>query len=212
MDKDSSDFMIEEYDKIATAYFGLQIQLTEWFKTYITLVGLPLTILAAVYGSLQLPLPSLDSLPDLVSVLLIVVGILGFFVTLTIINMRMEMLLYARTINGVRRYFAEMDLNKKDNEPSKKLHEFLILPTSDKYPLFFEKYRAVFWQVIIIGLLDGCLWIVSIKSLLPLSWFWSVIIGLVFGFLHYWSYWKFANSREKEWKTTFESNLGEIHL
>lgn len=212
MNNDSTDFMITEYDKIASAYFGLQVQLTEWFKTYVTLVGLPLTILAAIYGSLKSPLPPLGEMPDLVSVLLIIVGILGFFVTFTIINMRMEMILYARTINGVRRYFADFDLQEKNKAILKKLHEYLILPTSDRYPPFFEKFRSVFWQVIIIGLLDGCLWIVSVKSLLNINWIWSGVISFIFASLHFGSYWVFARARENEWKISFETNLGEIHI
>jgi len=35
MNKDATDFMLEEYDHIATAFFSLQTQLTEWFKAYL---------------------------------------------------------------------------------------------------------------------------------------------------------------------------------
>ncbi len=41
MNKDASDFMLEEYTQIASAYFGLRDQINEWFKSYITLIGLP---------------------------------------------------------------------------------------------------------------------------------------------------------------------------
>jgi len=66
MIKDASDFMIQEYDRISTAYFGLRDQVNEWFKIYVTLIGLPLTVLAAITkigaGSANIDLTNLPKL------------------------------------------------------------------------------------------------------------------------------------------------------
>jgi hypothetical protein len=100
MNKDSTDFILEEYGHIDTTFFSLQTQLTEWFKAYLTLVGLPLATLTAIFkissNSASTQLPTLGELPDIVSGLLFVVCFLGLLVTLSIVNMRMEMILYAR--------------------------------------------------------------------------------------------------------------------
>jgi hypothetical protein len=204
MNKDSTDFMLTEYDRISTAYFGLRDQVNEWFKAYLTLVGLPLTVLAAVLkiasGNISI---SLTNLPDIVSALLILVSFLGFFVTLTIISMRMEMILYARTINGVRRYFANAD---------NKMIDFLILPTSDAVPPFYESWRAMFWQVLVIGIMDGIIMIIAVLSLLGIGWLGSLLIGLVFIIAHWLVYRVMASIKEKGWRTHFPTNLNSSQL
>ena len=96
MSKDATDFMIEEYDRISDAFFGLRDQVNEWFKSYLTLVGLPLTVLVAVIKLSESELTvSIEALPDLVSGLLVLVAGLGCFMVLSIVAMRLEMIWYA---------------------------------------------------------------------------------------------------------------------
>jgi hypothetical protein len=115
MNTESKEFMITEYDKISSAYFGLRDQVNEWFKSYLTLIGFPLTVLAAVlkFGGGTVS-SSLTDLPDIVAALLFLVSLLGMFVTFSIISMRMEMILYARTINRVRGFFSKSDSRMKN--------------------------------------------------------------------------------------------------
>ena len=191
MNPDSKDFMTTEYDKISSAYFGLRDQVNEWFKAYLTLVGFPLTVLAAVLNIGEGILPvTLSSLPDFVSGLLILVSFLGFFVTLSIISMRMEMILYARSINRVRGFFADADT---------KLLPFLVLPTSDDKPPFYETWRAMFWQVLMIGFMDGIILIIGVLNLFSLKAWISTIIGVAFVAMHWFVYRWMASRREKEW-------------
>jgi len=199
MNKDSSDFMLVEYEKIASAYFGLRDQSNEWFKAYLALIGLPLTVLAAVLklgdGNLS---DTLGDLPQLVAALLVLVSFLGFFVTLSVISMRMEMILYARTINLVRRYFGDQD---------EKLRKFFILPTSDVLPPFYEAWRAMFWQVIMLGFLDSIILTVGIQSLSTCGWAISIFIGVLFLLLHWFVYYLSALKREKGWTRHFSEDL-----
>ncbi len=200
MNKDSTDFMITEYDRISNAYFGLRDQVNEWFKAYLTLIGLPLTILAVVMkiGENDSNI-TISSLPDVVSYLLILVSILGLFVTLSIVSMRMEMILYARTINCVRRFFATEE---------SKLVPFLVLPTSDTKPPFYESCRAMFWQVLMIGFIDGIIITVGIYNLIKLSWYVSIVIGILFLIFHWFMYWLFALIRARQWgKKHFDDDL-----
>ena len=209
MNKDASDFMIQEYDQIASAYFGLRDQVNDWFKSYLSLIGLPLTVLAAVFRlSGQELTASIGQLPDVVSVLLVLIALLGLFVVLNIVSMRMEMILYARTINGVRRYFGEMDMRTGKAHGRGELSEFLILPTSDAVPPFFESWRAMFWQVVTIGCIDGLVLGVAIHSLARIYWFWCAIAGAVYGLLHLAVYGLMAQKREKGWTVRFPESLG----
>lgn len=200
MNKDSTDFMLTEYERISTAYFGLRDQVNEWFKAYLTLVGFPLTVLAAVMklGNGADFSTDLNNLPPIVAGLLTLVAFLGFFVCLSIISMRLEMILYARTINGIRRYFGHQD---------NVLREFLILPTSDSVPPFYESWRAMFWQVLLIGFLDGVIFAIGIKSLAGLGWITSALFGLGVVLVHWGMYRWTAWRRESEWKIHFKDNL-----
>lgn len=213
MPNDSTDFMIEEYEQIASAYFGLQDRVNEWFRLYITLVGLPLTVLAATIGSDIFSDGSADSvsiasLPEVVSGLLILVAMLGVLVTLTIVNTRIEMILYARTINLIRRYFAELERSKSstDEKDDIRLADYLILPTTDTLPPFFEPWRAIFWQVLLVGFLDGILLGVAANSLF-LSLIWATLAGILMLVLHFFIYWFSASRRDKEWSVYFPENL-----
>lgn len=204
MNKDSTDFMLTEYERISNAYFGLRDQVNEWFKAYLTLVGFPLTVLAAVLKiSGENISTSLDDLPDIVSALLIVVSLLGGFVTLSIISMRMEMILYARTINGVRRYFANADI---------KLVDYLILPTCDIKPPFYESWRAIFWQVLLIGILDGIIMFGGIQGLFKFGLPLKILIGLMFMIAHWLVYRLMAWKREREWIIHFSSDINSAQL
>lgn len=208
MNKDASDFMIQEYDQIASAYFGLRDQVNDWFKTYLSLIGLPLTVLVAVLRLAEEQLPiSIAGLPDVVAGLLILVAALGFFVALSIVAMRMEMILYARTINGIRRYFAELDQKAKSGAGERELAAYLVLPTSDSIPPFFEPWRAMLWQVIIIGFIDAAILTVAVQSLLRVGWLWSAVIGMAYGLVHLGVYRWMAWHRDKEWHVRFPKNL-----
>jgi hypothetical protein len=194
MKAESKEFMTTEYDKISSAYFGLRDQVNEWFKAYLTLIGFPLTVLAAVLkigeGNAA---TTLSSLPDFVSLLLIIVSSLGLFVTFSIISMRMEMILYARTINCVRRFFAAED---------KGLVPFLVLPTTDAKPPFYESWRAMFWQVLMIGFMDGIIMGGGIMSLFKNGILVGIITGILFWFCHWFVYWLMSLKRENEWKNS----------
>lgn len=200
MNKDSSDFMITEYERISTAYFGLRDQVNEWFKVYLTLIGLPLTILAAVMRFSNDEVDhTLDTIPDIVAWLLLIVSILGFFVTISIISMRMEMILYARTINIVRRFFADKD---------KELHTYLVLPKTDSKPPYYEKLNTMFWQVLIMGILNGSILIVAILNITKMHQVRSVIIGVIFLATHWVIYFLVTRNKEKAWSIRFPEDLG----
>jgi len=214
MSKSSCDFMLQEYQQIANAYFGLRDQVNAWFKAYVSLLALPLTLLtAALNFATPQGIVSITQLPDVVSYLLILVSTLGLFVTLSIVSMRMEMILYARTINGVRRYFAILDKEGEstaceDGQSSQTLSRYLILPTTDSRPPFFEPWRAMFWQVIAIGVIDGLVLFVAVRNLTTACWWGSIGIGLAHAVFHLGTYWLMAWRREKGWELRFPESLG----
>ena len=203
MNEHASTFMAQEYDRISTAYFGLREHMTEMFKSYLVLVGFPLTVLAAVVKIDSPSSFSLSNLPDVVSGVMLVVSLLGFLVATIIVSIRMEMILYARTINGVRRYFA---LACKADDLH--LSDYLMLPTSDTKPPFFEGWRMLLLQVLLIGLLNGTIAATASRSLLAIGWGWATGLGAFFLILHVAFYRFTAWRREKQWKVHFPESLG----
>ena len=134
----------------------------------------------------------------MIAALLIAVSVLGFFVTVSITTMRMEMILYARTINAVRRFFGVKDA---------KMAKFLVLPTTDDLPPFFEIGRPMFWQIFLMGLIDGMITALAVNNLFKTPWWGSLFAGIVFIAVHLVVYYVFAKTREDEWTVRFPSPI-----
>lgn len=209
------NFALEEYDKIASAFFNLQDKISDWFRLYVAVIGLPIAVLAAVWnsqnGASDIRIPDL---PYLVLVLSLVAGLLGFFISMIIVSIRFEMILYARTVNGIRRYFAELDGQHPRRGKSKSaplLLDFLILPTNDGAPPFFEIWKAIFLQVLTMGLFNGSFITVFLIGLELLPLVCNLLLGSLFGLFHLVAYWLFARRREQGWKHKFPEDLGQFN-
>jgi len=200
--KDASDYMLEEYVQTNLHFFHLQNKLNDWFKTFIALYGVPFTVLAAATG-LGDGIAGLDlfGLPGIVVFLLLIIAFLGFFVALTIISIRMEMILHKRAVNDVRRYFAQVDTGKPN------IAGFLILPTSDRSPPFYERWRDTFWQILLIGLLDSFTLYVSMANLIQASLLVPAMVALAFWGLHWFAYRATARRRERTWQSLHPVDL-----
>jgi hypothetical protein len=206
MNKDPSDFMLEEYSQTNLGFFHLQDKINDWFKTFIALYGIPFTVLAAVIG-LGDAIDSLDpfDLPGIVAFLLAVIALLGLFVAMMIVSMRMEMVLYKRAVNDVRRYFADIDRGKTA------ISGFLILPTSDLYPPFYEPLRDTFWQVLFIGFLDSLTIYIALTNLVSLDLVVLTIPAAFYWALHWFAYWATARRRESQWNALHPANLQSVN-
>lgn len=202
MTKDPSDFMVEEYSQTNLHFFHLQDKIHEWFKIFIALYSVPFTVLAAVVGlGDMLEGIGLFSLPGVVAFLMLVIALLGFFVAMMIVSMRMEMILHKRAINDVRRYFAQLD------QAESGISNFLVLPTSDRSPPFYELWRQSFWQILFIGFLDSFTLYFSIANLIGLrSWVLGVF-SLGYWLLHWLAYWATAVRRERRFHSLHPEDL-----
>lgn len=122
--KDSfRDFLITEYNNIASAHFAAGTTITQFFQFYLLIIGLPITVAGIVQklgGGTSATPPAnagtsatppattsiLQLLADpLVPVLSFTVAILGLFLMWYIVTLRFDAIRYARTINGVRKQF-----------------------------------------------------------------------------------------------------------
>jgi hypothetical protein len=213
----STDFMLKEYEIIASAFFDLSKQKTEMFRFYLILVTIPVTLIAAIIG-LENQILNFFALPDLIVLALLAISIAGLLMTALIVDLRFEAIAYAKTVNLSRRFFV-------DNDADKKLGKYTLLPDGDDYPLFNEQpwgskkgkrkwqfgTSASFLEVVLMGLLDSAYFSSAIVNIFARSAnliiFAIVLLLSSVGFflLHVIGYIYIANKRDSEWSTKMKS-------
>lgn len=198
------EFMKQEYTGICQAFGDLYNVILKVFNFYLLLAAVPFTVAAIIYKS---PGPEFDlsSLPLPMSVLFMVVSILGFLITLSMIHLRMEQILYARTVNCIRRYFCESDTSVQNQ-----IDDYLNLPTTDELPPFLEFGRFFFWQIILIGIIDSLYGIVAFINLTGHYLYPSIIVFILFFSLHPLGYIVAAEDRDRNYRVKCPAIQGRI--
>jgi len=189
-------FLLEEYKNIAQAHFNVVNSISTFFKHYLVLMSLPIPLLVLLLrinsGSNQLPLNLSDisllkEYSLLIPLFLTLVSFVGFGVMNYMINLRFDALLYARTVNGIRNYFAnKSNLNFQD--------EILVrvLPRSKYFPRYLE--TRFFGSVVFVFALfhsfyltAGWAWYIEYNSHSSnwLLWIFIFVILLLSHFLFY---------------------------
>lgn len=127
-------FLIEEYKNIASTHDKLRGELGRLFNYFLLLSAFPFTVAGIMFrqGGFDLL-----AAPQEVHVLCAIVGFGHLFLALSIVHARRRQYEYARTVNMIRKYFA-------DNAPS--LRAYLVLPISTDSPSY-KKLGHISYQV-----------------------------------------------------------------
>ena len=210
--RDASDFILEEYKQIAAAFFDLSRQKTEMFRFYLILVTIPITLIAAILGLEETPV-SFQSLPDLVTLVLLATAIAGLIMTAIIVDIRFECILYSKTVNLARRFFM-------DKGEEHKLQDYRLLPNGDDLPKYYEqpweiknrKWKwemgvgATFLEVLLMGLLNATYFGMAVMNISQTwvcdeqaLWF-GIISSASFFALHVLGYRYFAKKKDEQWR------------
>ena len=140
--QDFKDYLLKEYENIAEAHFRTNEAISSFFRYYLIIMAIPVTIYSAIIGlspeigDYVVPLTLLSALISLI------IAVIGFCVLFYIINLRMDAILYARNVNAIRKYFydkAPMDLAAR--------LQFRVLPQTPSLPAYFEWHYFI-WVVI----------------------------------------------------------------
>ncbi len=129
------NYLLSEYQNVAEAHFRTIEAISSFFRYYLIIMGVPFTLYAVIIALSPQMAQIIYALIALTAIVSVVIAIVGFFVTLYIVNLRMDVVLYARTVNGIRKHFydnAKMDVNSK-------LH-MRTLPQTPALPGYFESY------------------------------------------------------------------------
>src|SRR5262249_47881924 len=133
--KHFDDFMLEEYRSIAQAHFNTNSAIATFFKNYLAIVGLPLPLAGVLLTYLSRSDASpvrLENYAELVLSVSVTIAVVGYLVLVYITNLRLDALLYARTVNGIRNHFCNAsDLSLAD--------ELFVrgLPRSTRVPPYY---------------------------------------------------------------------------
>lgn len=201
------DYQKEEYHYIAEAHFKTIEAISSFFRYYLLLMSLPLSILGALSamgsksGQFESLLSNAKFLIPLVTVS-VAVAFVGFCVMLYIVNLRMDVILYARTVNSIRKYFY--DHSKLSVIEKLRLR---VLPQTPFMPAYHE--RAYFWPVVFAFATFNSLYLFLGLRFLPVTsdgtWqFFSFRVTLLetigitalFFILHFFAYMLYARHRE----------------
>ncbi len=130
-----AEFLRKEYDNIAQAHFKTTEMISEFIKHYLTIITIPFTVLVIVINLDAFKSPSNNKfqfqplllLPWILCLIIAIVGLMFFWYVL---NLRLDALLYARTINGIRKYFYDRNdtLDKPNNYRTRVLPQSIFIP------------------------------------------------------------------------------------
>jgi len=137
------EFLLAEYQNLAQGHFNSINTISEFFKQYILIASLPISAAVVFLKPSELSTSGIwgylkhHSIATLVPFLLIAAA--GLCVLGYMINLRLDAILYARSINGLRKYFYETSALQIENEL-----RFRVLPTSIDFPKYIEARYFVF--------------------------------------------------------------------
>lgn len=135
-----NEYMLKEYSKIADAHFKMVETISHFFRHYFIIMTLPIGLIAYLISTSNKSILHHESINSynysimlIISSIPLLVSLAGFFVMIYIINLRCDALLYARSINGMRKYFY--DISELDDNIKQRIR---VLPQTPQLPSYYE--------------------------------------------------------------------------
>jgi hypothetical protein len=137
------DFLLAEYNNIAQAHFKTVDSLSSFINHYVLIASVPVSILVVALNLDQTKAGSVMSFllaePLLPAVFLSVIAFVGLMILAYVTNVRCDAILYARTVNGIRRHFFETsELSLQDEL------QLRSLPRTNSLPRYVEPTYFLF--------------------------------------------------------------------
>lgn len=147
------EFLLAEYDHISQAHFNTVVAISQFFQYYLIIASVPLSA-AVVFGDVsewfvdpvlrgKLANNSLAVALGLTCLSFVGICVMGY-----IISLRHDALLYARTVNGIRKHFFNGSGLTAEEE-----QRIRVLPRSTHLPQYFEP-RFFLFVVLTFTLID----------------------------------------------------------
>jgi uncharacterized HAD superfamily protein len=213
-DKAFCDYLLAEYNNIAQAHFKTMETISTFFKHYLVIMSIPITLLIiflnVFLGKGNVIETSMSQFGLFPLIILLIVSVSGLGVLVYIINLRMDAILYARTINGIRKYFYDnSSLNVGEGLFMR------VLPQTTHLPSYSEN-RYFLPVVLTFALLDGfylfsavCFYPLIyqttsvLKDAIDKMWPYGISIAGCFALIHAGVYWMYGVYREHGYLRSF---------
>lgn len=140
IDKNAFDsFQLEEYKNISVSHYESIKQISTFFQFYLLTLGAPAFILGLVAkadeGLIKFFSGEETSIYyNIVFIYFFTISLVGYFIFLYVINIRHDAILYAKSVNKVRRYFYN-----NSNFPVEEFSFISQLPLNASNPKYGEK-------------------------------------------------------------------------
>jgi len=146
-----SDFLLAEYENIAGAHFRAIQTITSFFRYYLLIMSVPVSAIAFLlnWGGHEAPGQLVWRFQFPAYLGLFAVSVVGLFVYLYILNLRFDAVLYARVINGVRKYYYD-----RSGAPAWEQARLRVLPQTTAVPHYVEP-RYFLPVVLVFGLVNS---------------------------------------------------------
>jgi hypothetical protein len=137
--KGFESFLIVEYTNVAQAFFNAGSVITQFFQYYLLALAVPLTatglVIKVTSGTIDMWWLMQSGAASYLGVFFLGIGAVGVCMATYIANLRLDALLYARSVNGIRNYFYALGNLPKEQEPL-----IRILPRDTNRPNYFEPW------------------------------------------------------------------------
>lgn len=170
MKNDVTDFLLKEYELVAKAYFDSRDITTRWFKYYLLIIAAPLSFIAVTYNGKYAEFNIFKMGPSLGFIILFI-GLFCILFFKAILYIGLDAVLYARTVNGIRKVFLENDNNGFNYA------KYRVLPIDIKLPEMYKYSGHLFTLITCMALMN------SIYVFLGLIQFKCHVIYYVFCFI-----------------------------
>lgn len=145
------EFLLSDHKAISDAHFNTCLSISSFFKYYILIVTLPIPVVAALlkFDNDQTLSTICKHCGFALAMMLLLVSLLGVFVMAYIANLRFDAVLYARHVNGIRKYFSNKSGASYEEECM-----YRALPILKSTPRYSE-WRYFLWVVLAFSLLNA---------------------------------------------------------
>lgn len=201
-----NDFLQHEYNNIAQAHFKTTEMISEYIKHYLTVISIPITIIVVIFNlDAFKQMMNYQGLPNIViasiGVLFLLISLIGLMFYWYILNLRWDAILYARTVNGIRKY--NYDYN--NSLPIEILSKYRVLPQSPIKPGYkeFNFFGPVVFTFLILNsfysFIGGLAYLFGTSNFSSSNYLFLSIYIALFSYFHIFIYLKFAERRESHY-------------
>jgi hypothetical protein len=146
-DKETFDFMLKEYELLYSKFEMHYGAVEKTIGVYILVIGGILS--ANGFLTEKLDTFSIFNFSQFQLVCSTFLALLGFFVIMKVIEHRLLIIAYVKSVNLNRKWFVD---NARSNPT---LYKYMYWEANPEHPKFYKPYRHFFWEVVGLSSING---------------------------------------------------------